>query len=145
MEILQVLVSLPLKLASKFSGQLRCVTVSLALFLVGGSSLLSLYLRISYYKHLLYMLAMVVNLNFAETVSSFQRSSTSHKYHLTSYQHVAKYNLPIEFTDKVDHTVFVCIIRCLPMAQSIVHTLYCNFIESEIYHVRNALLPSTVE
>ena len=31
------------------------------------------------------------------------------------------------------------------MAQSIVHTLYCNFIENEIHHVRNALLPSTVE
>ena len=38
--------------------------------------------------------------NFAETVTSFQRASTSHKYNLTSYQHVAEYNyLPIEFTD----------------------------------------------
>ena len=55
-----------LKLSSKFSSQLFVVPflnmkVSLALFLFGGSRLFSVYFRelISYYEHLLYMLAMV--------------------------------------------------------------------------------------
>ena len=35
--------------------------------------------------------------------------------------------------------------RYLLMPLSILHTLYCNFIETEIHHVGNAQLPSAVE
>ena len=63
LKILRVLDSVHLKLASKFSSQLFVVPflnmkVSLALFCFDDLVLFSLYL-ISYYKHFLYMLAMV--------------------------------------------------------------------------------------